>query len=189
MNEEALNKAEADIKRIQGVREYLWPDSEILFVQNRLPLIDSLTPLFGSAARKVWWALHEAGLVTRLFDNPMEAEETVFGAGRCIAGDHRWSIMTLSWDTGMLLLGRRARIESWERVEKVCAAAKAKKLAYLGKEVATKGGRDWSQFGIPPTNPMGFLRDHLEYGHSARLYGLPLTNIGPESLRYFSELL
>jgi hypothetical protein len=188
MSKNAANEPGNDIKRIQGMREYLWPESEILFVQNRLPLKDSRTPVFGSAARKVWWALHEAGLVTRLFDDPMEAEKTVFEAGQCIAGDHHWSIITLCWNSEVLSGNIRFCYVDWNRAEKVSAALKANKVVYLGKKLATEGGRDWQRSGMRPANPFGYLRDNLEYGHSSRRHGLPLTDIGPESLRYFMEL-
>lgn len=189
MNKDGSDKPEDSIEPIKEVREYLWPETDILFVQERLPCVDSATPVFGQSACKVWRALHEVGLVTRLFDDPLEAEETVFGAGQCIDRGRRLSIMTLNWNSGTLLAGNRQLwFGSWERIEKVCAALKAKKVAYLGKNLATEGGRDWSKSGIKPSNPLGYLRDHQCYGHPVRLYGLPLTNISPESVRYFAEL-
>jgi hypothetical protein len=187
--EDTLYKTVDGVEPIQGVREYLWPETEILFVQDRLPCEGAATPLFGPAARKVWRALYQVGLVTRLFNDPLVAEETVFGTGQCINGNRRLSIMTFSWYSGTTLNGGRPLwFGDWERINKACATLKVKKLAYLGKKLATEGGRDWSESGIKPANPLGYLRDHQCYGHSARLYGLPLIDIGPESVRYFAEL-
>ena len=129
------------------------------------------------------------GLVTKLFDDPIEAEETVFGTGQCIAGARPLSIMTLSWFSGRILAdGRHLWFGSWERIENICAALKVKKLAYLGSKLSTEGGRDWAQSGIKPSNPFGHLRVRLIDSQTVRVYGLPLMNIGPESIRYFAEL-
>ena len=189
MNEDPSDITEKDVDPVKGVRESLWPETDILFVQDRLPSEGTATPIFGRAARKVWWALHEVGLVTRLFEDPMVAEETVFGAGQCIAGDRRLSIMTFSWFSGRILADdRHLWVGSWERIEKMCAALKVKKLAYLGSKLSTEGGRDWTKSGIKPSNPLGYLRDHLTYGHPVRLHGLPLTKIDAVSTRYFADL-
>jgi len=189
MNEDRLYKTADGVESIKGVREYLWPETEILFVQERLPDKESAVPVFGRSARKVWRALHEAGLVTQLFDDPLEAEKTVFNAGQCIAGVRRLSIMTLSWFSGTMLHGSRPLwFADWERINTVCAALKVKKVVYLGKKLATEGGRDWSKSGIKPPTPFGYLRNRLIDTQTVRLYGLPLTDIGPESIQFFAEL-
>lgn len=52
---------------------------------------------------------------------------------------------------------------------------------------ANEGGQDWTQSGIKPSNPFGYLRDRLIDNQTVRLYGLPLTKLGPEAVRlYFS---
>lgn len=99
------------------------------------------------------------------------------------------AIMTLSWFSGTILAGNRHLwFGSWERVEKMCAALQVKKLAYLGSKLSTEGGRDWTKSGLKPSNPFGHLRDRLIDGQTVRVYGLPLMNIGPESIRYFQAL-
>ena len=177
------------VDTIKGVREYLWPETDILFVQERLPCEGTATPLFRPSARKMWQTFYEVGLVTRLFKDPLAAEATVFGSGLSVADNRRLSIMTLSWLSGTKLKdGRRIVFADWERINTVCAALKARKVAFLGKKLADEGGRDWKHGGARPSNFFGYLRDHRAGDHPVRLHGLPLTKIGPESVRYFLEL-
>jgi hypothetical protein len=177
------------VDAIQGVREYLWPESDILFVQERLPRDGEATPFFGPAAHKMWQTFYEVGLVTRLFRDPLAAEEAVFGSGLFVADNRRLSIMTFAWRTGTRLVdGREIVFGDWERLNTVCATLKARKLAYLGKKLANEGGRDWKNSGARPSNSFGYLRDHLAGIHPVQLHGLPLTKLGPESNCFFAEL-
>jgi hypothetical protein len=177
------------VDTIKGVREYLWPETDILFVQENLPYDGVATPLFGPAARKIWQTFYEVGLVTRLFKDPLAAEAAVFGSGLFIAYNLRLSIMTLNWRAEPIKKdGWEVIIADWRRVDTVCEKLKAKKIAYLGKKLSNKGGRDWMKDGARLSNSFGYLREHLAGNHPVQLYGLPLTKLGPETNHFFAEL-
>ena len=132
------------VDTIKGVREYLWPETDILFVKENLPYDGVATPLFGPAARKIWQTFYEVGLVTRLFKDPLAAEAVVFGSGLFVADNLRLSIMTLNWRAEPIVKdGWEVIIADWRRVDTVCEKLKAKKIAYLGKKLANKGSLDW----------------------------------------------
>lgn len=171
----------------KAVREYIKPETDILFVLPRLPARGAPDEhIFGRGARQVWRTMFAAGLVKNLYDDPLEAEANVFGSGLGACGSRVFSIIELRWSWEAVLPGRRIQFVDWACMEKMFEALHVKKVAFVGRKLASLAAPRTTPKRSTP--PYGYLRHRAVNGNSVPLYGLPLVNIGPESVRYVKEL-
>lgn len=187
------------VRKIRGMREWLNEESEILFVAQQLPLEGDGKPLFGSNFCKILWAMHQAGLIDDIYDDPGRAEIDIFALQGMRGGRHhpRYFYSAASWahipvfKEPVMVKGKLRRygicIADWDRILDMLEPLGIKMVAVLGKKMirnangCIKGDRE------SPAE-YGFLWNHEHKGYTVPFYGLPITGINGEAVSYYRML-
>lgn len=189
MNDTNNNHEPNSTQKIEGVREYFHSNSEILFVQEMLPLVTKPQKnVFSTGARKMWQAFYEVGLITKLFTNTAEAEKEVFERGLFTTSGRPYSLATLSWENDRSPKGFMVILGSWPRLLDLCDELNVNKLVYLGRKIAIHGVRDFDNWDIKRNCPYGFLLTQNIKGRQVKVFGLPMKGINKETMKYFKAL-
>jgi len=193
------SEARRGIRKIRGMREWFNEDSEILFVAEKLPLEGDGKPLFGANSRKILWAMHQAGLLDRIYDDLGRMEIEVFALQGMVGGRNhpRYSYSAASWSEipnfgePVMVKGNLRLygicIAGWERILDMLEPLGAKKVAVLGKKMIREAN-GWMKGKRESPAEYGFLWDHEYKGYTVSFYGLPITGINAEAVEYFRML-
>mgnify|MGYP000847695641 FL=1 len=155
---------------IQGVREYLNEDSDVLFVVEELPPQGAPTEfIFGRSTRKVFDLMREAGLISCVSNDLIETEIEVFGVG--FQPGFRSASITQLVNLSAAKGGYRIIIHDWERITRIIELLNVRKLVLVGTGVR----ESLSQRSIHRyANTYGCLGDYTDEGVRVPLYGVPL---------------
>lgn len=161
---------EFPVPPIQGVREYLHENSDVLFVVEELPPKSKRTEfIFGRSTRKVFETMREAGLISCAFDDLIKTEVEVFGVG-LQPGFHIASIAQLTYSS-FVSDGCQFIFQDWDRITLMIRLLQVRKLVLVGAEVRKSlSGRSLRRYA----NAYGHLGDYIDEGVSVPLYGVAL---------------
>ncbi len=155
---------------IEGVREYLNWNSDLLFVADELPPKHVRKFIFGRSTRKVFETMQAAGLIDFPVDDLIKAEIEMFGVG-FQPGFNIASIAQLT--TRSFVKGGTCFVfHNWERITSMIPLINAQKLVLVGGQVRKSlEQRSLRRYD----NPFGHLGVYVDGSVSVPLYGVPLS--------------
>jgi hypothetical protein len=162
--------AESPVPPIDGVREYLHENSDVLFVVAELPPKSKRTEfIFGRSTRKVFEIMREAGLIACPVDDLIKAETEVFEVGSQ-PGFCKASIAQLTYSS-FVKDGYRFIFQDWDRITRMITLLRVRKLVLIGTQVRKSlTQRSLGRY----VNTYGHLGDYVDEGVSVPLYGVAL---------------
>ncbi len=156
---------------IEGVREYLHENSDLLFVVRELPPKHGRHQfIFGRSTGRVFVIMRDAGLITFPVDDPIKAEVELFGAG-LQPGLGTASIAQLTtWS--FVKNGTRFVFHDWDRITRMIPLLNARKLVVVGAQVRRSlEKRSLKRYDTS----YGYLGEYVDESVSVPLYGVSLS--------------